>query len=317
MRPCGSYLRLWLNMFGSANTSPRQHAFSDLCLYACTHDNCSCKYVFESEDDWFRHEIDNHRRQWECHLCTRIFWDSSDFRGHLRASHKGSFTPKRLQILSEACEKGRTSFEETACPLCVRWESAHFKAEELPERFKSHVGSHLRWIALQSLPEFLVGLECDGVGPKVVPTTVGDDQQSTEAQAEGNESLVPAPSDVYDDDNLSKISLGSDSKTDLAIGQRDAPEFSSSSNRPRLPGPRDQIGSVTVSRNVSVVSGSQQMGRAQRSVSHKHGSFSVPAVAGETFWSCSNCGEGPFFLSTTDMCILCSHTRCEHCPFVQ
>ena len=280
--------------------------------------DCSYDEGFATEDDWFQHEIDKHRRQWECLLCTLTFRDSNKLCGHLKSSHSGCFTSSRLQILLKACEKGQIPFTEILCPLCDHWEPALFRAEEQSEMYKSHVASHLRWIALQSLPGLLVGLECDAVGSNVDLTTVGNDQQSTEARAERNESLAREPSVTHYGGSLPSISLESDPAT--WISQGGAPELlTSSSNRSRLLRPRVQSRDAAISRGLSAVSGSQQIDRAQQPVFDEYGRPSMAPRTGKqpTYWSCSNCGMGPLPHSSTDVCVFCSHIRCSHCPHVR
>ncbi|KAF4438717.1 serine/threonine protein kinase [Fusarium austroafricanum] len=96
-----------------------RHVFRDLQAYVCTFDNCQAPGVlFETRQDWIRHEIENHRREWHCndpkHNVCRT---ESEFVAHMKAFHELQLSEPQLLSLAKMCERS-SSADNAVCPLC-------------------------------------------------------------------------------------------------------------------------------------------------------------------------------------------------------
>ncbi|KAF8465057.1 hypothetical protein BDZ91DRAFT_659683, partial [Kalaharituber pfeilii] len=118
----------------------RKHVLEDLQPYICTFESCTQRNeLFMSRQDWYYHEIQNHRREWVCNLKScenRVFRSRSSFHTHLCEMHN------ELAFISNYCEVPALS--EQKCPLCSALLS--------PAILKNHLADHLSHIALFTLP---------------------------------------------------------------------------------------------------------------------------------------------------------------------
>ena len=97
----------------------RKHVLSDLQPYLCTFEGCSTQ-MFQSRHEWFQHELDKHRREWHCCLCSnRIpFSSAAQLQLHLSDKHVDHSTQQTSALLA-LCEKRPESIALSACPFCA------------------------------------------------------------------------------------------------------------------------------------------------------------------------------------------------------
>jgi hypothetical protein len=120
------------------------HVFADLQPYTCTSENClQAEKTFGNSDDWFRHELENHRtiKVWVCNSCTKEFASAPKFEEHLRNKHTNVCGPSQIAMMVALCSKrSEIRLEEEACPLCT----AKLNAEAV----QAHIANHFEQFAL-------------------------------------------------------------------------------------------------------------------------------------------------------------------------
>lgn len=155
--------------------------YRDLQAYICTFKDCPAE-PFPTSHEWFKHELDNHRRQWKCHLCQARFDSTSALETHFVSRHPGAMSAGQRKVMLRACEKALTDFDETSCLLCDDW-NPPTRAESNSNRFRSHMAKHLQELACEAIPLALEGLEigdaeneADSVSSLSSHSSVGIDQ---------------------------------------------------------------------------------------------------------------------------------------------
>lgn len=136
----------------SADVRCRSHVYSDLRLYCCTFQDCSSP-TWQTEEEWFDHELDIHRRECSCHLCSEYLPCATTFKQHLRASHPSDVTTQQLDVLVQACGVTQLCYDQALCPFCYERNSQSDAAAGSLAQFRSHIGDHFRWLARKALPD--------------------------------------------------------------------------------------------------------------------------------------------------------------------
>ncbi|KAL9120119.1 MAG: hypothetical protein Q9187_003323 [Circinaria calcarea] len=138
-----------------------QHVLMDLEPYLCTFDDCiRADKTFGVREEWFQHEIDNHRlcKVWFCQACNREFEKKAEFELHLTEKHKTTIDASGMSIMVSLCER---LSEETPpyqpCPFCGY---SSVKTELL----KEHMADHMEQLALMSI-QSEDGLEKEVLSP--------------------------------------------------------------------------------------------------------------------------------------------------------
>ena len=100
-------------------TSVRKHVLCDLQPYLCTFEGCSTQ-MFQSRHEWFQHELDKHRKEWHCCLCSNElpFSSAAQLEGHLRNIHS-EYSREQTTALLSLCEKPPENIPISACPFCA------------------------------------------------------------------------------------------------------------------------------------------------------------------------------------------------------
>ncbi|KAF5530648.1 serine threonine kinase [Fusarium mexicanum] len=96
-----------------------RHVFRDLQAYVCTFDNCETPDIlYETRQDWLRHEFENHRREWHCNDPEhKPFNIETEFIEHIKALHEPQLLGPQLLSLAKLCERS-SSADTVPCPLC-------------------------------------------------------------------------------------------------------------------------------------------------------------------------------------------------------
>ncbi|CAG9987039.1 unnamed protein product [Clonostachys byssicola] len=133
-------------------TEWKSHVYSDLQLYVCTFEGCAAT-PFASSGEWFKHEMDNHRRQWRCNLCNDKLPTARSLEAHFSSNHSETVAPAQRSIMVKAGEQPLTDFDQSSCRFC------DWKQTDSRKHFKSHVEKHLQELAREALPLSIEGLE--------------------------------------------------------------------------------------------------------------------------------------------------------------
>lgn len=113
--------------------------------YVCLFEDCdTTEELYSSGKEWVNHMRTQHLMQWRCVAKSHppiVFDNQLDFESHSRSEHKDRFSEDQLQFIAKA--SGRPvgpTFE--SCPFCGQ-DSGNLE---------DHVGHHLHYLALLSLP---------------------------------------------------------------------------------------------------------------------------------------------------------------------
>jgi hypothetical protein len=126
--------------------------------------------MFRSRNEWFSHELQNHRREWVCQQCQHApFSSSSEYEAHLRTNHHIELQESQLKALLLQSEEPVDKVAATACRLCNDWETnignpkhdsnrSFLHGGQLTQpygtrnQFRRHLGRHMEQLALFALP---------------------------------------------------------------------------------------------------------------------------------------------------------------------
>lgn len=138
----------------------------DIRAWTCTFSDCAFG-LFEDRESWFQHELEYHRRQWECASCAgALFGSCAEMEGHVLRHHP-AISASALPHVLAASSRPKTEIPVTACPLCDEWENHLNQKSSCPEApagveltvparvFEEHLGHHLVQLALFSIPPTL------------------------------------------------------------------------------------------------------------------------------------------------------------------
>lgn len=114
----------------------------DLQPYVCTHIDCSRPdTLYDSQHDWYEHEVRVHRREWYCGTCPEAFSHKTHMEEHLKKTHPQIGGTPDIEVVLSRCERANSSGE--ACPLC----GDHLKYHQQ----EKHLGRHMQEAALFTL----------------------------------------------------------------------------------------------------------------------------------------------------------------------
>jgi hypothetical protein len=143
----------------------RRHVFSDLHSYVCTFPECDAPY-FGDINEWFRHEMQNHRVSYKCMLCKdKLFYHKEKYLAHVRRKHPDMLEDGEEQTVLDIARKPLEQIPAEQCPCCSEWvdrlkergvsASLPIIGDTLavvPTVFKRHLASHLEQLALFAIP---------------------------------------------------------------------------------------------------------------------------------------------------------------------
>jgi serine/threonine-protein kinase RIM15 len=126
--------------------------------------------MFRSRNEWFAHELQNHRREWACPHCQiELFTTKDEFQSHLELAHHIILHGSQLEALVLQSEEPVDRVSPIACRLCDEWETnlldpkkepsrsflndgRHMEAYGTLRQFRRHLGRHMEQLALFALP---------------------------------------------------------------------------------------------------------------------------------------------------------------------
>ncbi|KAF5686214.1 ankyrin repeat [Fusarium denticulatum] len=138
----------------------RKHVFSDLQPYVCTFKDCTAD-LFTTREEWFSHEINIHRQDWECILCNNantVFSNADLLRNHFKLAHSKAVNVNQLDTILEACKRPTKQTDISGCILCDEWAPPAVESQNMKE-FCRHLARHQQMLALEALPIAVEGLE--------------------------------------------------------------------------------------------------------------------------------------------------------------
>jgi hypothetical protein len=195
-----------VNSYGSSQlTEIRKHVFRDLKPYVCTFKECSMM-MFRSRNEWFAHELQNHRREWVCQYCQHApFPTSTTFSKHISSSHPAVLAKTQIEAILLQSEEAVDTISAFACPLCNEWEESVRARQEKQEnkirllndgdmieaygtrkQFRRHLGRHMEQLALFALPPNDIAMDNDS-------TDEDDEADSEFDETTDLDSIFPKP----------------------------------------------------------------------------------------------------------------------------
>lgn len=143
----------------------RRHVFSDLRSYVCTFPDCDAPY-FGDINEWFRHEMQNHRVSYTCRLCQKTFQLRERYLAHVRKQHPDMLEDGEQQPVLDIARKPLDQIPAQECPCCSEWvnrlkeravastpsDASYHILGVVPTVFKRHLASHLEQLALFAIP---------------------------------------------------------------------------------------------------------------------------------------------------------------------
>ncbi|KAK2811629.1 hypothetical protein FQN50_001971 [Emmonsiellopsis sp. PD_5] len=122
----------------------REHVKHDLYPYVCLFETCDTPdTLYNHSEDWLKH-MGQHQLQWLCAVKSHdvlIFNNQSEYEEHMSMRHKVSKSQAAL-LAERSSRPSRQIF--VSCPLCGYSNSS--------SSLDGHIATHLRYLALKSLP---------------------------------------------------------------------------------------------------------------------------------------------------------------------
>lgn len=137
-----------------------RHVYKDLRAYVCTFPECNMP-CFDHVDEWFNHEMKNHRICFQCPMCQEDAYDAEQqYWDHMWSSHRAVLESGDTQAILEIGKRPIESISVAECPFCTTRPAkaaqtitdAGAPSRVSPVDFKRHLASHLEEVALLSLP---------------------------------------------------------------------------------------------------------------------------------------------------------------------
>lgn len=121
--------------------------------YVCTFNDCTDD-LFRTRHEWFRHELELHRRQWICHLCGYSFTRPSLIERHFRDAHPRRIADHNVQAAVSRASRPLEDLLSSPCAFCDDWRMPPGKTDQ-PMELCRHVGRHQEHLALDAIPRHL------------------------------------------------------------------------------------------------------------------------------------------------------------------
>lgn len=206
-----------------------RHVFFDLRAYVCTFPDCSAP-LFNDVDEWFRHEMQNHRTRYKCHFCedNKSFDRPEKYLQHIQKVHADTIDDLGDEsIFINVARQPLSHIPAQDCPCCDEWaqqleshvgadgEGHHENSKQVilvePHKFKRHLAAHLEQLTLFAVPAIRHGEEEvgsdlaneDGTHKSASLSALSkltfDSQMQQESTGEGSEQGSEAHNLAYDE----------------------------------------------------------------------------------------------------------------------
>jgi hypothetical protein len=114
--------------------------------------------MFESQSQWFDHELRVHRNHFECRVCNNdILITRPQLETHMKSLHPNEVTGSTLDTLLDASQIAR--IHATECPLRIEYgaklqpKKIAFKRDVSLKQFQMHLGRRMEQLSLAALLE--------------------------------------------------------------------------------------------------------------------------------------------------------------------
>jgi len=156
--------------------------YRDLRPYACMHKDCrSWDVLYESQHEWYEHELSMHLREWYCKNCARLFARASEFKEHLLTTHM-DIVGKEVISVEEIVElSGRAKVPPELCPFCGEVVTQDMRMK--------HLSRHMKSFALLALPDPKVVDEDEELQEKEQTAWAQDTDADAQVQVRNKEDL--------------------------------------------------------------------------------------------------------------------------------
>ncbi|KAF1993823.1 hypothetical protein P154DRAFT_49837 [Amniculicola lignicola CBS 123094] len=167
----------------------KRHVFSDIRAYICTFPECGAPY-FGDINEWFKHEMQNHRVEYVCRLCKgKTYFLRERYMNHMRREHTDITQSGGEEAVLDMGRRPLNQIPAQDCPCCTEYldrvkdrAAAQGLSPQItgnivtvvPSDFKRHLASHLEQLALFAIP---------------IGSATGDDVDSNVAVEEDKETL--------------------------------------------------------------------------------------------------------------------------------
>ncbi|KAH7086082.1 hypothetical protein BKA63DRAFT_368255, partial [Paraphoma chrysanthemicola] len=140
-----------------------RHVYADLRAYVCTFADCDAPY-FADINEWFHHEMQNHRVTYVCRLCQNKNLESKEgYLAHVRRRHPHLLADDEEMLVLDIARQSLAQISATDCPCCSEWvhrlrerEGVGVASNQIicvePKLFKRHLASHLEQLAVFAIP---------------------------------------------------------------------------------------------------------------------------------------------------------------------
>jgi hypothetical protein len=146
----------------------------------CTFAECNTPdQTYESRKSWFDHELQFHRRRWECSAgCSLTFQSQDALREHFRTAHSHLERSGRIEGLLEICPQVHVT-EEASCALCQA---------KLPSliNLRRHLEKHQTELSLFALPSRVEDQEESEDNASIHNTQSGKESNTDEEDSSSN-----------------------------------------------------------------------------------------------------------------------------------
>ncbi|GKU08644.1 unnamed protein product [Fusarium langsethiae] len=200
----------YMMIIATSKTSWRRHVLADLRPYICLWEDCTVSdKEFVRRHDWILHEIQNHRRTYNCPCsCGKVFPARSRCREHVIRLHPDAFPKSQLESMIDLGAQIMESDEGISCPLCK--EDLHSMKD-----YQRHVGRHQEQLALFALPSLQTNNDAEmedndsgtysGASSEDLNTTIQEGIASQEEdknleQTQPLKSILKQPKDSFPED---------------------------------------------------------------------------------------------------------------------
>ncbi|KAI1292939.1 hypothetical protein F5Y03DRAFT_15812 [Xylaria venustula] len=192
----------------------RRHAYKDLKAYVCSLGEGTCdSELFGDSRAWFEHELQCHRKQWVCMLCSRgPFSTAASFKSHLQGRHSDVLANEsQIEIFMNASQRAVDTIPAEECPFCDEWavslkndmpvppsaSLSEVLVTVQPVQFRRHVASHMEQLALFAIPRNTDGDDIEqGTNQVAARSRSTDDGQKNlpgTSHTDTNEEWIPDP----------------------------------------------------------------------------------------------------------------------------